>query len=330
MPTAHQKYFDGLGWSKEDIVRLLAFFKAVVEHECFHNKKLAVLYGEPNSGKSLVGGIITDMVGEERTEMITPVSRILDKYTAGNLETKIAAILDDVQMYKMPINIYEIIKTWTNAEGFMAECKFGDPRTIYPYFSLIITLNDLFQFPDSVNLIALSKRFILYVFDVIHEPDREFRNALRDSAGDFLNYLLTASWIPKITEIPPLPYSEIDSIENYNPEKFIHYWNRLSLKLQFLIKEIFSFQEGVINDFDEIVEYVNHACNKNGFQIDSARFSEKILPKIIQEKGGHLDVTYSKLDYKQSKSIINIYVKGARNKIIDVNILSKSSKKGVE
>ena len=130
-------------------------------------KKIFVLYGKKDTGKTLVSKVMTRLLGEDNISHI-PMDELSSRFASSNLVGKIANIVDDQDATYLKKSGF--IKSMTGDGKVRGEIKGGKTFYFWNKARLVFTCNEVPRSADKDD--SWSGRHLIIPFDVQIPPER--------------------------------------------------------------------------------------------------------------------------------------------------------------
>jgi len=319
LPDKTNRYIQRLGWTREEIERFLYISKAIVENKLPKLKLFVVCWGVPDSGKTLWGEKIANLIGEPNLDWcLLRFEKFQSRFALEQTQFAKFVILDDVSVNAMENSqIYAIFKNLTSGTTYELEGKGKSAITQPIKFSIYISCNMLFRLPQREEVGALLNRAYIFEFNQTHKKEIGFANVFLNDKEDnekLLSYLVNLDEKP-ILEYSRIPYRE--DLKNLTP---LEYWFKNSDAIFYLCSTYLRKDRQNKVNLTSVLQILQAAANKRKLNVDV--FSKQSIDEIKNFCKKNLDamIPRAKLDLNGEYQtwMFGVFCFGAINESITV------------
>lgn len=238
-------------------------------------KKIALVMGEPNSGKSTYGNIIKTIVGQANTESFD--FEHLTRFSSYPFVGKMLGLSTDMSNKRVSESAASWLKKMTGGDTVLAEKKHGDGFSYVSKCRFILASNYYPNFADK----ALEDRMLVIPLPTSLQEDEINRNLLEDIKNDMQAVLRQVMDELREFIIGRYEFEGIGELEFYKPS---YYSNGETQASRFFYSRCYC-EEGLKLTRDEIYTAFCAFCAENGMQAISKEAFEKQFKPITKEHG---------------------------------------------
>lgn len=238
-------------------------------------KKIALVMGEPNSGKSTYGNIIKTIVGQANTESFD--FEHLTRFSSYPFVGKMLGLSTDMSNKRVSESAASWLKKMTGGDTVLAEKKHGDGFSYVSKCRFILASNYYPNFADK----ALEDRMLVIPLPTSLQEDEINRNLLEDIKNDMQAVLRQVMDELREFIIGGYEFEGIGELEFYKPS---YYSNGETQASRFFYSRCYC-EEGLKLTRDEIYTAFCAFCAENGMQAISKEAFEKQFKPITKEHG---------------------------------------------
>ena len=238
-------------------------------------KKIALVMGEPNSGKSTYGNIIKTIVGQANTESFD--FEHLTRFSSYPFVGKMLGLSTDMSNKRVSESAASWLKKMTGGDTVLAEKKHGDGFSYVSKCRFILASNYYPNFADK----ALEDRMLVIPLPTSLQEDEINRNLLEDIKNDMQAVLRQVMDELREFIIGGYEFEGIGELEFYKPS---YYSNGETQASRFFYSRCYC-EEGLKLTRDEIYAAFCDFCAENGMQAISKEAFEKQFKPITKEHG---------------------------------------------
>lgn len=238
-------------------------------------KKIALVMGEPNSGKSTYGNIIKTIVGQANTESFE--FEHLTRFSSYPFVGKMLGLSTDMSNKRVSESAASWLKKMTGGDTVLAEKKHGDGFSYVSKCRFILASNYYPNFADK----ALEDRMLVIPLPTSLQEDEINRNLLENIKNDMQAVLRQVMDELREFIIGRYEFEGIGELEFYKPS---YYSNGETQASRFFYSRCYC-EEGLKLTRDEIYTAFCAFCAENGMQAISKEAFEKQFKPITKEHG---------------------------------------------
>lgn len=238
-------------------------------------KKIALVMGEPNSGKSTYGNIIKTIVGQANTESFD--FEHLTRFSSYPFVGKMLGLSTDMSNKRVSESAASWLKKMTGGDTVLAEKKHGDGFSYVSKCRFILASNYYPNFADK----ALEDRMLVIPLPTSLQEDEINRNLLENIKNDMQAVLRQVMDELREFIIGGYEFEGIGELEFYKPS---YYSNGETQASRFFYSRCYC-EEGLKLTRDEIYTAFCAFCAENGMQAISKEAFEKQFKPITKEHG---------------------------------------------
>lgn len=238
-------------------------------------KKIALVMGEPNSGKSTYGNIIKTIVGQANTESFE--FEHLTRFSSYPFVGKMLGLSTDMSNKRVSESAASWLKKMTGGDTVLAEKKHGDGFSYVSKCRFILASNYYPNFADK----ALEDRMLVIPLPTSLQEDEINRNLLENIKNDMQAVLRQVMDELREFIIGGYEFEGIGELEFYKPS---YYSNGETQASRFFYSRCYC-EEGLKLTRDEIYTAFCAFCAENGMQAISKEAFEKQFKPITKEHG---------------------------------------------
>lgn len=238
-------------------------------------KKIALVMGDPNSGKSTYGNIIKTIVGQSNTESFD--FEHLTRFSSYPFVGKMLGLSTDMSNKRVSESAASWLKKMTGGDTVLAEKKHGDGFSYVSKCRFILASNYYPNFADK----ALEDRMLVIPLPKSLQDEEINRNLLEDIKSDMQAVLRQVMDELREFIIDGYEFEDIGELEFYKPS---YYSNSETQSSRFFYSRCYC-EEGAKLTRDEIYAAFCDFCEEEEMQAISKEAFEKQFKPITKEHG---------------------------------------------
>lgn len=290
----------------QEIINLIQEIMGYILYPDCSQEKAFVFFGEGHNGKTVLGNIICDIVGDQNISVLS-YEELKSRFRLIQVENKLLNFSDELET-KDRVET-DAFKKIVSGQRLTVEQKNQPAYQIKPYVKLLYNANQLPITSD--KSFGFFRRFIIIPFThEVEKKDRVFfldKKILKKEKNGIINWALLG--LKRLRQNQKFTHSEKceNALERYKDE---------SNSVRLFVKEFVTFDQNEKVSCKDFMRFYIEWCNENKYNAFSKHKVSKVLATDfnISAKNGHRTRFYVGLKIESDIDLVDVpYYQGAQN-----------------